>query len=96
MMVNALTTDDREGWILPLCGVKPSSMPVGRAKLENYRYDNIMGSELNELYINPAYPAMPAYYVSIALVWQAVFINVDQQWQVDLSLPPGAGFGQLI
>ena len=53
-----------------------------------------MGSELNELYINPAYPAMPAYYEVLPL-FGTVFINVDQQWQVDPSLPPGAGFGQL-
>ncbi len=89
---NALTTDDREDGFCHCVGVKPTANTcVGeRAKLENYRYDNITGSELNELYINPAFPAMPTYYEVLPLLgrpYSSTLTNNGRLTQAFLRVP---------
>lgn len=60
---NNATTNDVQDGNCNCFGKRPTTNScIGpRSLLENYRYDNITGSELNDLYINPAYPAMPSF-----------------------------------
>jgi PA14 domain len=76
---NASTTDDIEDGNCNCFGKLPTTNTcIGeRSVIENYRYDNIAGSELNDLYINPAYPAMPSFSEVLPMFGKAITTNTN-------------------
>ena len=58
---DAMTTNDEEDGHCNCTGhpITSNACIGDHMKLEKYRYDNISGSELNDLYEDPDYPAMP-------------------------------------
>ncbi len=60
---NPNTEDDKEDGYCHCIGntIARSSCIGPSNKIENFRYDNITGSSLNDLYNNSQYPAMPSY-----------------------------------
>ena len=94
---DATTTNDVEDGYCHCTGTKPSTNScVGeRARLENYRYDNITGSELNELYINPAFPAMPAFTEVLPLFgrpYSSTLTNNGRLTQAFLKVPVSGNY----
>lgn len=60
---NNATSNDKEDGYCHCIGTSTSTNDcIGdRSVIEGFRYDNITGYELNDLYINANYPAMPSY-----------------------------------
>ena len=88
---NSATTDDKEDGYCNCKGQAPANNPcIGeRSRLENYRYDNIAGSELNDLYIHPSFPAMPTYSEVLPYLGKAIYsvTNHGRLTQAYLKVP---------
>jgi len=67
---NINTTDDQyDGHCNCIGKPETTNTCVGeRGKIDRYRYDNIPGSSLNDLYLSPNFPAVPQYSATMPLL----------------------------
>jgi hypothetical protein len=93
---NSATIDDVEDGNCNCFGRKPTTNTcIGtRSIIENYRYDNIPGVELNDLYIASTYPAMPSYSEVLPLLGKPITSNVNhgRLTQVYLNVPVSGNY----
>jgi hypothetical protein len=89
---NSLTVDDRQDGHCNCIG-KPSEVNVcvgERGVAERFRYDNITGSSLNELYQAPAFPAIPDYSARMPVLGiksESQLSNMGHLVQLYLTVP---------
>lgn len=89
---DATTTDDRHDGHCNCIG-KPatSNICIGdRSVIKRYRYDNITGSSLNELYQAPNFPAIPDFSAVMPILGvksESQFSNMGHMVQTYLTVP---------
>ena len=89
---NALTSDDRHDGHCNCVG-KPATDNVcigERGVIERFRYDNITGSSLNELYLAPAFPGLPDYSARMDVLGiksESQLSNMGHLVQLYLTVP---------
>lgn len=76
---NASTTNDIQDGNCNCFGRKPTSNTcIGeRGRIVNYRYDNIVGTTLSDLYTNPNYPANPSFSEVLPLLGKPSTTNTN-------------------
>ncbi|MBK8698600.1 MAG: hypothetical protein IPN29_03305 [Saprospiraceae bacterium] len=93
---DATTTGDIEDGNCHCTGKKASANTcIGeRGKLENFRYDNIPGSELNDLYVHPSFPAMPSFTEVLPLFGKGIttITNNGRLTQAFLKVPVSGNY----
>lgn len=89
---NANTIDDKQDGHCNCVGkANTTNNCVGeRTKVDRYRYDNIPGSSLNDLYLSPNFPAIPNFSASLPILGTrstSVENNVGNLVQGYLTVP---------